>query len=31
MAIALGLFGLLFNPFLVFIAFFVYLGAGAEA
>lgn len=31
MAMLLGLFGLLFNPFLVFIAFFVYIGASAEA
>ncbi len=31
MAVLLGLFGLLFNPFLVIIAFFVYIGANAEA
>ncbi|MEZ6133174.1 MAG: site-2 protease family protein [Planctomycetaceae bacterium] len=31
MAIVFGLFGLLYNPFLLFIAIFVYLGAEAEA
>jgi Zn-dependent protease/CBS domain-containing protein len=31
MALLFGLFGLLWNPFLLFVAFFVFLGAGQEA
>jgi Zn-dependent protease len=31
MALLFGLFGLLWNPFLIFVAFFVFLGAGQEA
>jgi len=31
LAIVFGFFGLLYNPFLLFIAFFVFLGAGQEA